>query len=57
MNMYVLIKHGLDISVKHPELRQKIQDIIQLCQDEIDQDGTTTDKIKSAIQDIDNLLE
>lgn len=42
---------------KHPHLKEKVNDLVQLCFDEIEEGGSIEHEIDLAIDSIDELLE
>lgn len=42
---------------KHPQLKEEVNDLVQLCYDEIEQGGSKEHEIDLAIDSIDELLE
>lgn len=57
MDIDDLIEYALDKCSNHSDLKEEIEDIVELCQDEIEEGGSPTHEIESAIQAIDNLIK
>lgn len=56
-NMKDLLKFCYDTAKKYPHLADEINDFYILCQDEIEQGGSTQHEIELCIQSIEDLIE
>lgn len=52
-----LIEYAKETIKKHPELLHEINDLIQLCKDEIEQGESPEHEIQLCIEDIRQLIE
>jgi hypothetical protein len=46
-----------DMIVKHPELREQILELLELCMDEIEEGGSPAHEISLCVNDINQLIE
>lgn len=55
--MTELKKFAKEFSTQHPELKSQVEDLVQLCEDEIAEGGSPAHEISLCIESIKQLLE
>jgi len=55
--MKELLKYAKQSIIAHPEFKSEIEDLVQLCKDEIEQGGSADHEIDLCTEDIRQLFE
>lgn len=51
-----LQKFANDFIIKHPQHKEEVNDLVQLCKDEIEEGGSVSHEIQLCMNDIEQLL-